>query len=240
MTPVDRSEFNRRIFLAGSLAAGAGLALAACSRTATAPGLTSQPTSVNPALADAIKAAEAARPHTGRTVTATLNPRPVTVDLGGKVVKTLGYADTVPGPLIRANVGDELVVTLTNGLTKPTSMHWHGLALQNDMDGAVPATPDIAAGSAFTFKFSVPDAGTYWAHPHVGVELDTGLYLPLIVDDPKAPANYDAEWIVMLDDWTDGVGRSPQQILEDLEKGGMGAMGGSGSQGSMGGQGSMG
>ena len=74
----------------------------------------------------------------------------------------------------------------------------------------------------------MPDAGTYWAHPHTGVEADTGLYLPLIIDDPKAPADYDAEWIVMMDDWTDGVGRSPQTILEDLKKGGMGAMGGGG------------
>ena len=230
-----RRQLSRRTFLAGSLAAGAGAALGACSTT-TAPGanLRSQPTSVPPALADPIAAAEAARPHTGRIVTATLNPRPVTVDLGGKVVKTLGYAETVPGPLIRANVGDELRVTLTNGLGKPTSMHWHGIALRNDMDGATPATPDVPTGASFTYAFSVPDAGTYWAHPHVGVELDTGLYLPLIVDDPTAPANYDVEWIVMLDDWTDGVGRSPQQILADLEKGGMGAMGSMGEMGSMG------
>lgn len=228
-----RRHLNRRAFLAGSLAAGAGAALAACgSSTTTSPALTTQPTAVNPGLDQAIKAAEAARPHTGRTVTATLNPRPVTVDLGGKVAKTLGYADTVPGPLIRANVGDELQVTLNNGLDKPTSMHWHGLALRNDMDGAMPATPDVPAGQSFTYKFSVPDAGTYWAHPHVGVELDTGLYVPLIIDDPKAPANYDAEWIVMLDDWTDGVGKSPQQILDDLEKGGMGAMGSMGGMGS--------
>ena len=48
----------------------------------------------------------------------TLTPRPVTVDLGGKVVKTLGYADTIPGPLIRADVGDELQVTLVNKLDK--------------------------------------------------------------------------------------------------------------------------
>jgi len=227
MTGADlqRWQLSRRTFLAGSLAAGAGAALAACS-TKTAPGanLTTQPTSVPAALAEPIKAAEAARPHTGRTVTATLTPRPVTVDLGGKVVKTLGYADTVPGPLIRANVGDELQVTLVNKLDKPTSAHWHGIALRNDMDGAMPATPDIPAGGSFTYKFSVPDAGTYWVHPHVGVELDTGLYLPLIIDDPKARADYDTEWIVMLDDWTDGVGRSPQQILDDLKKGGMGQM----------------
>ena len=228
-TDPRRRQLTRRTFLAASLAAGAGTALAACSRTAS-PGseLTAQPTSVPATLNDAIQAAEAARPHTGKTVSATLTPRPVTVDLGGKVVKTLGYADTVPGPLIRANVGDELEVVLTNQLGHPTSMHWHGIALQNDMDGAEPATPNTPAGQSFTYKFSVPDAGTYWAHPHVGLDLDTGLYLPLIVDDPRAKADYDAEWIIMLDDWTDGVGRSPQQIFDDLKKGGMGAMGGGG------------
>jgi FtsP/CotA-like multicopper oxidase with cupredoxin domain len=237
---------SRRTFLAGSLAAGAGTVLAACS-SSNGPGanLKSQPTSVPPAFAEPIKAAEAARPHTGRTVSATLTPRPVTVDLGGKVVKTLGYADSVPGPLIRANVGDELEVVLTNQLDTPTSMHWHGIALRNDMDGAEPATPNVPAGQSFTYRFSVPDAGTYWAHPHVGLDLDTGLYLPLIVDDPKARADYDAEWIIMLDDWTDGVGRSPQQIFEELKAGGMGAMGqpgmgesGMGSMGQMGAGGS--
>lgn len=218
---------SRRAFLAAGLAVGAGATLGACSaRTATPDAsLTTQPTTVSSGLDDAIRAAEAARPHTGRTVDVTLTPRPVSVDLGGKVVKTLGYSDEVPGPLIRVNVGDELRAVVTNGLDGPTSVHWHGVALQNTMDGVVPATPNIPPGQSFTYQFSLPDPGTYWAHPHVGVAADTGLYLPLIVDDPNARADYDAEWIVMLDDWTDGVGRSPQQILADLEKGGMGAMG---------------
>ncbi|MCB0931237.1 MAG: multicopper oxidase family protein [Mycobacterium sp.] len=223
---------SRRVFLAGSLALSAGATLTACGRSGTtAATLTTQPTAPNPALDEAIKAAEAARPHTGRTVTATLNPGPVTVDLGGKVAKTHGFTDSVPGPLIRANIGDEVVVSVNNKLGKPTSVHWHGIALQNPMDGVMPATPNIPADQSFTYRFSVPNAGTYWAHPHVGVELDTGLYLPLIVDDPKAPGDYDAEWIVMVDDWTDGIGKSPQQILDDLEKGGMGAMASMGSMG---------
>ena len=236
----QRRELSRRVFLAGSLAAGA--ALAACGRSgAPTATMETQPMSPPTNLDAAIQAAEAARPHTGRTVTTTLTPQPVTVDLGGKVVKTLGYADTVPGPLIRANVGDELEVALTNKLDRETSMHWHGLALQNNMDGAMPATPNVPAGGSFTYKFSVPDPGTYWAHPHTGVDSDTGLYLPLIIDDPKAPNNYDAEWIIMLDDWTDGVGKSPQQIFEDLKTNGMGAMGGSGGMdgGAMGGSGGM-
>ena len=225
---LGQRQFSRRAFIATTTIA-AGAALTACGRTATtAEPLQTQPTGVPSSLDAAIQAAESARPHTGRMVTATLTPGPVTADLGGRVVNTLGYANTIPAPVIRANVGDELQVAVTNKLDKPTSMHWHGIALQNNMDGAMPATPNIPAGAEFTYKFSVPDAGTYWAHPHTGVEADTGLYLPLIIDDPKAPADYDAEWIVMMDDWTDGVGRSPQTILEDLKKGGMGAMGGGG------------
>jgi FtsP/CotA-like multicopper oxidase with cupredoxin domain len=67
----------------------------------------------------------------------------------------------------------------------------------------------------------VPNPGTYWAHPHTGLDADFGLYLPVIVDDPSEPARYDAEWIVVLDDWTDGVGSSPQQLYDGLRKSGM-------------------
>ena len=175
--------FTRRSFLIASALSGTS-ALAACSsKTPTAPassGIDQQ----------AIAAAEAARPHTGRTVTATLTPRPTTVDLGGVSAQTLAYSDHVPGPLIRASVGDELAVTVSNGLDHETSIHWHGIALRNDMDGASPATPNIKPGNDFTYRFSAPHAGTYWAHPHTGVEADTGLYLPLIIDDPKGKSYY--------------------------------------------------
>jgi FtsP/CotA-like multicopper oxidase with cupredoxin domain len=94
------------------------------------------------------------------------------------------------------------------------------------MDGAAPASANIDPGHDFTYRFSVPDAGTYWAHPHTGLDTDYGLYLPLIVDDPRERAAYDAEWIVVLDDWTDGIGKSPQQIYDDLQSHGMPGMNG--------------
>ncbi len=138
------------------------------------------------------------------------------VDLGGRIADTIAYNDVVPGPLLRASVGDELEVTIRNRLGHATSVHWHGLALRNDMDGASPATRDIADGRDFTYRFSVPHPGTYWAHPHTGLDADTGLYFPVIVDDLNDPGRYDAEWVVMLDDWTDGVGPSPVQIYDRL------------------------
>jgi multicopper oxidase len=206
--PFDAWQLSRRGFLAAGIAGG--FALAACGHSDT------QAQSNAAQMAAAIAAAEAARPHSGRTVTASLTPQQTEVDLGGPIARTLAYGSSIPGPLIRANVGDELVVAVSNRLNQPTSVHWHGIVLRNDMDGAEPATPNIPAGKDFTYRFSVPNAGTYWAHPHVGLEEDMGLYLPVIVDDPAETVRYDAEWIVVLDDWTDGVGKSPQQLYDEL------------------------
>jgi FtsP/CotA-like multicopper oxidase with cupredoxin domain len=215
---LQRVQLNRRRFLGAAVAGG--FALAACARSSNA----ATPTAGN-WMAAAIASAEEGRPHTGCTVTAALTPQPTTIDLGGPLARTLAYGNTVPGPLIRANTGDELAITVTNQLNHPTSVHWHGITIRNDMDGATPATPNIDAGHAFTYRFSVPDAGTYWAHPHTGLDADYGLYLPLIVDDPRGRAAYDAEWIVVLDDWTAGVGKTPQQIYDELRGHGMPAMG---------------
>jgi FtsP/CotA-like multicopper oxidase with cupredoxin domain len=80
------------------------------------------------------------------------------------------------------------------------------------------------------------------------VQLDRGLYGVLVVDDPAEPGGYDAEWVVVLDDWVDGTGRTPDQVLEDLQSvkagpsgdmGDMGDMGGM-SMGDMGSMGAMG
>ena len=203
----DSARLTRRGFIAAGIAGG--FALAACSQS-------NGQASSSAKMAAAIAAAEAARPHSGRTVTASLTAQQTDIDLGGIIARTLAYGNTIPGPLIRANIGDKLAITVTNRLDQPTSVHWHGIALRNDMDGVEPATPNIPAGQDFTYRFSVPNAGTYWAHPHVGLEEDMGLYLPVIVDDPTGPGSYDAEWIVVMDDWTDGVGKSPQQLYDAL------------------------
>ncbi|UWW08176.1 multicopper oxidase family protein [Mycolicibacterium brumae] len=202
-------ELSRRGFL---ITAAGGLVLAAgC-------GQTSDTADSTPTYADAIEQAEAARPRSGRTVQAVLTAKPQAVDLGGVIAQTQAYSPELPGPLLRAKVGDQLEVTVVNELSKPTSLHWHGLALRNDMDGAEPATPNIAQSERFTYRFTAPHPGTYWAHPHTPLDADRGLYVPVVIDAADEATDYDAEWIVMIDDWTDGVGRSPEQVFEDLNK----------------------
>ncbi|MER7752783.1 multicopper oxidase family protein [Kitasatospora sp. NPDC097643] len=186
-----------------------------------------------------VAAAEAKR-NPGPERKVALTATETTLDLGGRTVRSWAYGDRLPGQEVRATVGDTLAVTLANHLPQPTSLHWHGLALRNDMDG-VPGLTQAAvkAGASFDYRFALTHPGTYWLHPHTGVQQDRGLYAPLIVEDPKEPLRYDKEWVVVLDDWVDGVdGSTPDAVLAELAKG-MGGMGGHDMSG-MGGTGGMG
>lgn len=113
------------------------------------------------------------------------------------------YNGSVPGPIIRLRQGQRLRVEVTNRLSEETTIHWHGVRVPNAMDGVPHLTQKpIAPGETFTYEFAVPDAGTYWYHPHQRshVQVERGLYGALIVDEPEPPAvDRDVEWI--LDDW---------------------------------------
>ena len=85
------------------------------------------------------------------------------------------YGGSLPGPLIRAKVGDRLIVHFTNRLPESTSIHWHGLRVANNMDGVPNVTQDpVAAGGSFTYDFILRDAGTYWYHPHINSAAQVG------------------------------------------------------------------
>ncbi|MGY5083288.1 multicopper oxidase family protein [Streptomyces nigrescens] len=151
----------------------------------------------------------------------TMTATPARIDLGGHTVDTWAYGDVLPGKEIRVTAGDTLAMTLANHLPQSTSVHWHGLALRNDMDGVPTLTQrPIMPGASFPYRFVVTHPGTYWLHPHSRVQQDRGLYAPLIVDDPKEPLSYDKEWVVVFDDWVDGVdGSTPDDVLAELNRG---------------------
>ncbi|WP_055563756.1 multicopper oxidase family protein [Streptomyces atriruber] len=168
-----------------------------------------------------VAAAEKERGRGGRTREVRLTAVETKVDLGGPTVRTWAYGDRLPGKEVRVTAGDTLALTLANHLPRATSLHWHGIALRNDMDGVPGLTQqDIRPGADFTYRFAVPHPGTYWFHPHSGTQQDRGLYAPLIVEDPKEPLKYDKEWVIVLDDWVDGVdGSTPDAVLAELSKG---------------------
>lgn len=196
---------DRRGFLALSAVGAAAGVLGGCSNRSPEPA--------------------AAEQSAGQPVDVTMNAAETDVDLGGVQVRTWTYTGTVPAKEIRLRKGQELRAQVTNGLPQDTSVHWHGLAIPNAMDGVPVLTqPAIAPGSSFDYHFVVPDAGTYYLHSHVGTQLDRGMYGPLIIEDPADGADYDDELVVVLDDWIDGTGTNPDQVAENLKKTGMKAM----------------
>ncbi|WAZ26658.1 multicopper oxidase family protein [Streptomyces cinnabarinus] len=214
------NSMNRRsVLLAGLSVAGAG-AFAACSGSGSTPAL------ISPS-GPAVAAADKKRTKSGRAHELTLTAAQAKVDLGaGLTAGTWAFSGQAPGKELRVSAGDTLAATLSNQLPNraATSIHWHGIALRNDMDGAPPATQTaVRAGRNFTYRFTVDAPGTYFFHPHVGVQLDRGLHAPLIVEDPKEPLSYDEEWVVVLDDWLDGVTGTPDDVFAELKQG-MGGM----------------
>jgi len=113
------------------------------------------------------------------------------------------YDGRVPGPGIRLPQGARLRRRLVNDLPEGTSVHWHGIRIDNAMDGVPGLTQKLVEpGESFDYDFTLPDAGTYWYHTHnrTWEQMARGLSGPLIVEEPEAPAT-DQELVLHLADW---------------------------------------
>lgn len=213
---------NRRSFLGFSVAATAAAALAACTSTPPVTGQTNRILPTDPLINDY----ETRLDSTGRTIAKTLSPAPFSTTLAGKKLTTWGYDGALVAPTLRGTVGDQLKVTVTNTLSEPTSIHWHGLALRNDADGVPGLTQEaIGAGKDYPYTFKLPHPGTYWYHSHVEMQRERALYGALIIEDPQESLKYDKDWVIILDDWLDGVTGTPDDVIAELSKG-MASMGG--------------
>jgi FtsP/CotA-like multicopper oxidase with cupredoxin domain len=112
------------------------------------------------------------------------------------------YGD-VPFPVYRLRLGESLDATLTNRLSEHTSIHWHGVRGPNAMDGVPYVTQlPVQPGESFSYRFTPPDAGTYFFHPHcdTSAQFGRGLAGILIVED-EGSANFDDDIVCVLKDW---------------------------------------
>jgi len=110
------------------------------------------------------------------------------------------FNNLLPGPVLRTTQGDTVRVKFRNRLAQPSTIHWHGIRLPNAMDG-VPGITQAAVkpGEEFLYEFALPDAGTYWYHPHVSTyeQVGRGLYGTIIVDEKVPPdVDQDVTWVV--------------------------------------------
>ena len=114
-----------------------------------------------------------------------------------------GYGGQVPGPVLRVKQGAEVRVRFKNRLDQGSTIHWHGIRIDNKMDGVAGLTQEaVAPGENFDYNFTVPDAGSYWYHPHnrTWEQVARGLYGLLIVEEPE-PLMVDHDLALAFDDW---------------------------------------
>ena len=142
--------------------------------------------------------------------------------LPGTQVAAYAFNRQVPGPRIQVTEGDRIRMIVKNNLPEPTTVHWHGMILPNNMDGpADVAQKPIAPGESYTYEFTVKQSGTYFYHSHKDVDRQQtlGMYGALIVE-PKNKANtpaFDQDVTVQLQEWTVKQGYTfPSMPMEGL------------------------
>jgi FtsP/CotA-like multicopper oxidase with cupredoxin domain len=110
---------------------------------------------------------------------------PVRKRIGDAEVRMLSYNGSIPGPTLQVDQGSEITVHVKNDGDIDTTVHWHGLRLENRFDGVPEDTQaPIPVGGNFTYKVQFPDPGGYWYHPHLREDFaqEMGLYGPIVVE----------------------------------------------------------
>ena len=189
----DRSPFSRRRFVQGlSLAGGAAFA-----------GI--------PPLANALPSE---KDLSGSEFDLRIGPAPINIT--GRPRMATAVNGSVPGPTLRFRQGDTVTLRVSNALSEPTSIHWHGLRLPAAMDGVPGLTfAGIKPGESFTYRFPITQTGTYWYHSHSGMQEQTGLYGALVLESrAPTPHAYDRDYVLLLSDWTD---EDPMTVVSNLK-----------------------
>ena len=127
-------------------------------------------------------------------------------EIQGKEIRMFGYDGQIPGPILKAKQGSSVYVNVTNNLDVETTVHWHGLRLENEFDGVPGYTMDVQEpGDSFEYKLDFVDEGIYWYHPHVreDYQQELGLYGNMLVNP-------------MYDDYYNNVNLEVPLILDDI------------------------
>jgi FtsP/CotA-like multicopper oxidase with cupredoxin domain len=139
------------------------------------------------------------------------------VNLTGQPAIATVVNGRLPAPLLRWREGDVITLRVSNRLTAPTSIHWHGMIVPADMDGVPGLSFDgIGPGETYVYRFKVNQSGTYWYHSHSRFQEQTGLYGPIVIERRGAERyRADREHVLLLSEWTD---LDPEHIYRTLKR----------------------
>ena len=141
---------------------------------------------------------------------------PTPINITGQPRIATAVNGQVPGPILRWREGDTVTLAVSNRLSVPSSIHWHGIRVPSPMDG-VPGLSfnGIAPGETFIYRFPVHQSGTYWYHSHSGFQEQTGVDGPIVIVPKGGYAQaFDRDYVVFLFDWSD---ENPDTIVSNLK-----------------------
>ena len=147
----------------------------------------------------------------------TLQIAPMTVELAPQVViSTISYSNKVPGPLLRMREGQRVAIEVVNDTDVPEYVHWHGLFVPSDVDGAGKRYTPAPPHGRRRYQFVARPAGSRWYHSHTGAMMDlhrgsyTGQFGFLMIDSANDPGHYDQEVFLALREWEPFLGTMDQ------------------------------
>ena len=139
----------------------------------------------------------------------TLQIAPVTVDLApNRIISTIGYNGTAPGPILRMREGVPITVDVINDNDVPEYVHWHGFLIPSEVDGSEEeGTPPVPPRGRHRYQMVPKPAGTRWYHTHTMAMDDlhrgsyTGQFGFVMIESGNEPGHYDQEVFLALRDW---------------------------------------
>ena len=139
---------------------------------------------------------------------------PVSLEIGpGKIIKTVGYNGSVPGPTLRFSEGKPVILDVFNETDLPETVHWHGQVIPSDVDGSEEeGTPAVPARGHRRYHFTPNPAGTRWYHTHAMAHADltrgaySGQYGFAIVEPQSHAGDYDQEICIAMHHWEPSLG----------------------------------
>lgn len=123
--------------------------------------------------------------------------------LPNRTIDVWGYNGSAPGPTIHVTQGDRVRIIVDNHLPEPTSMHWHGFEIPNEMDGVPGLVQEpIRPGGRFVYEFTLRQEGTYFYHSHMAMQEMMGM-LGAFIMHPKVPyePRVDKDFVILLQEY---------------------------------------
>ncbi|MHB8886553.1 MAG: multicopper oxidase family protein [Methylovirgula sp.] len=139
----------------------------------------------------------------------------------GMMANLWGYNGQSPGPTIEAVEGDKVRIFVTNHLPEPTTVHWHGMAIVNGMDGVLGLTqPGIPPGKTFVYEFPLLRSGTFMYHPHSDemIQMAMGM-MGFFVVHPRDPnfRRVDRDYVFLMSSYLIEPGSYTPKVNEMLD-----------------------